>query len=215
MTDARTLRLSRENSRAAMRFVMGPVPEDPSFQPDAEGWNAIREPDPVRMQIIALPVMIATGFLAFAAIAYGTEIPWENVLDHLLAAFLIMIPIHELMHALAAPSFGTTRKTVVGFWPSRLLFYAHHDGELSRRRFMVILLLPTLALTVLPLLACVLLRWDAPFVAAIAAANVIGASGDLVGLAILLTQIPRRAVVRNKGWRTYWKNVAAVRQATA
>jgi len=188
-----------------MRFIHGPVPEDPQFQPIEEGWSAIREPNPVTMQIFALPVMVAAGVLTWAAIRYGTVVDARAFLTWFLPAFVVMIPIHELIHAFANPSFGMTTRTYVGVWPSKMLFYAHYEGELPRGRFLFVLIAPTLVLTVLPLLLLAAFRLDVPFLAAMAFANALGAAGDLLGIGILLSQIPRGALVRNKGWRSYWR----------
>ncbi|HYH09953.1 MAG TPA: DUF3267 domain-containing protein [Thermoanaerobaculia bacterium] len=188
-----------------MRFVHGAVPEDPDFHPEEEGWNAIREPDPIQMQIVALPVMLATAALLFVVIAKGTDVVWRDVAKYIGPAFVLMIPIHELIHAFANPRFGLTPRTYVGVWPSRLLFYAHYEGELPRERFLGILIAPTLVLTVLPLLLCLVFRWNSSPLAALALANGLGAAGDLLGMIIVLRQIPRGTLVRNKGWRTYWR----------
>ncbi|HYR29298.1 MAG TPA: DUF3267 domain-containing protein [Thermoanaerobaculia bacterium] len=188
-----------------MRFIHGPVPEDPQFQPLEEGWNAIREPDPVRMQFVALPVMAAAGVLVWAAVRYGTVIQPQAMMKWFLPAFVVMIPIHELIHAFASPAFGMSARTFVGVWPSKLLFYAHYEGELPRQRFLFVLAAPTLVLTVIPLLLAAALRLDAPFLATIAFTNALGAAGDLLGIGIVLRQIPRGALVRNKGWRSYWR----------
>jgi hypothetical protein len=32
-----------------------------------------------------------------------------------------------------------------------------------------------------------------------------GASGDIIGMFLIGLQIPRSAVVRNRGWQSYWK----------
>jgi len=188
-----------------MKFVRGAIPEDPQFEPIEEGWNAIREPDPVWMQVYAIPIFVVTGALLFGAIVLATPISWRAVMNWLLPAFLLMIPLHELIHALANPRFGMTPRTLVGVWPSRLLFYAHYEGELSRNRFLAILAAPLIVLTILPLLLCIVTQWNAPMLAAIALANGLGAAGDLLGFGLVLAQIPRRAMVRNKGWRSYWK----------
>lgn len=181
------------------------MPEDPQFHPLEEGWSAIREPDPVRMQIYALPVMLAAGALAWAAITYGTVVQWRAVMNWFAVAFILMIPIHELIHAFASPGLGMTARTYVGVWPSKLLFYAHYEGELSRERFLLVLAAPTLALTVVPLLLATTLRLGAPFLVAMAFANAVGAAGDLLGIGVILYQIPRGSLVRNKGWRSYWR----------
>jgi hypothetical protein len=191
-----------------MRFVTGPIPEAPDFHPSEEGWNAIREPSPVWIQVLAIPVMALTGVALFAVIRYGTPTASKDVFARIGPMFLLMIPVHELIHALANPRFGFTPRTAVGVWPSHLLFYAHYDGELPRGRFLAILVAPTVVLTVFPLLVCIAFRFDAPGVAALAVANGLGAAGDLLGVGFVLAQIPRGAVIRNQGWRSYWKPVS-------
>lgn len=193
-----------------MRFITGPIPDAPDFHPLEEGWNAIREPDPFWIQILAIPVMAVTAVALFAVIETGTATASKDVFRFVGPMFLLMIPIHELIHAFANPRFGFTSRTAVGVWPSHLLFYAHYDGELPRDRFLAILVAPTVVLTVLPLLVCVAFRLDAPAVAALAVANGIGAAGDLLGVGFVLAQIPRGTVIRNKEWRSYWKPVSVL-----
>lgn len=192
-----------------MRFIRGPLPEDAAFQPEEEGWKAIREPGPVAMQFIAIPVIIVVGFLLLQVITLATPIEWRDIAPRILPAFLLMIPVHELIHALVQPSFGMTPRTYIGVWPSHLLFYAYYDGELSRGRFAAILIAPTVVLTIIPLLLCVTLQWNSPALAALAVANGIGAAGDLIGVFIVLTRIPAGVLVRNKGWRSYWRRAEA------
>jgi hypothetical protein len=197
-----------------MRFIRGPIPEEHDFQPAEQGWNSIREPDPVMMQVIAVPIMLVTAALLFVVVTLGTVVPWRDVLGRFVLAFLFIIPVHELIHAFASPGFGMSRRTLVGFWPSKLLFYAHYGGELPRQQFLAILIAPIALLTVLPLLLCVLFEWNTPTVVAAACANGIGAAGDILGIAIVLRQIPRGSIVRNKGWRSYWKTGSEPEQSS-
>lgn len=188
-----------------MRFIRGPIPEEHDFQPTEQGWNSIREPDPVWMQVFAVPIILVTAALLFVVITLGMVVAWRDVLGRFVLAYVFMIPVHELIHAFVTPAFGMSRRTLVGFWPSRLLFYTHYDGELPRQRLLAILVAPIVLLTVLPLLLCAIFDWNAPTAVAVACANGIGAAGDILGIAIVLTRIPRGAIVRNKGWRSYWK----------
>mgnify|MGYP003578868581 CR=1 FL=1 len=95
------------------------------------------------MQFIALGPMMVVGALVFLTIPYATVINLSNALLWFLPAFFRMIPIHELIHAFASPSFGTSDGTLPGIWPSRLLFYAHYEGEIARERFLGVLAAPT------------------------------------------------------------------------
>ena len=191
-----------------MKFVLGPIPDDQAFQPEAEGWRPLKEPDPILLNVLAIPVAAVTMLLLILFIRFFTPMKLEEVLRPFLVAFLIIIPIHEFVHAFLTPRMGLTRETVIGFWPARILFYAFYLGELSRERFLIVLLGPALVITVLPLAVIAALQINAPILASAAVANGLGAAGDLVGLFVLGWQIPRGAVVKNKGWRSYWRREA-------
>ncbi len=178
-----------------MKFVLGPIPEDPTFDPDAFGWRSLKEPDPVALNFIALPVAGVMLGILLLFIRWFTTMRTGEVMGPLLIAFVVIIPIHESVHALLTPRFGTTSKTLLGCWPARILFYAYYEGEISRARFIVVLIGPTVMITVVPLLTIALFSLNAPWIASAAVANGIGSAGDLVGLFVMLSQIPRHAVV--------------------
>jgi hypothetical protein len=56
-----------------------------------------------------------------------------------LPSLMALVVVHELIHAMVHPHGGKSDTTILGLWPSRLLFYAHYDGELTRYRFIAIL----------------------------------------------------------------------------
>lgn len=188
-----------------MRFNVGAVPEAADFDPESEGWRSIREPDPVTMQYVAIPVLLVTAAIMTFVIATATPVRAIDAWTPLLLVFFPVVVVHELIHALVHPGNGRHEETIVGVWPSRLLFYAHYDAALTRERFLLILAAPFFILTVVPLAILVIARLDSPLLAAFAVANGVGACGDLLGIILVAFQIPRRALVRNKGWRSYWK----------
>ena len=100
---------------------------------------------------------------------------------------------------------GAEPFTVLGCWPSRLAFYAHYTGELSRNRFLAILLLPTLVISGAPLLLAIIVQSSSGWLAFVSIFNAAAACGDLFGAGVVLAQIPSTAKVRNQGWTTYWK----------
>ena len=127
-----------------MRFHLGAVPARDGFEPEQEGWSAMREPDPGVLQMIAIPVMVvavgAVGGLlrAGAALDLGAFTPLR-----LLAVLVLLVPVHELAHAAVHPGAGLSDRTVVGFWPARLVFFAHYEGSMSRNRFLAVFAAPT------------------------------------------------------------------------
>jgi hypothetical protein len=82
---------------------------------------------------------------------------------------------------------------------------------MSRNRFLLVALAPYLILGLLPLGLLALpgaALWSSGTVLILAVVSLLGsvlACGDMVGVILLLFQIPSAAIVRNKGWHTYWK----------
>jgi hypothetical protein len=160
------------------------------------------------MQLFAFPLGVAACVVVAAAWFFLTPIP-ELKFDSpgfLLGAFLIIIPIHELIHAMVHPGSGGTADSILGFWPSRLLFYAHYMGELTRTRFIAILLMPLLIISFLPLVICAITGYTSALLVFSSVINAFFACGDIFAIGLLLFQIPARARVRNQGWRTYWRD---------
>jgi len=192
-----------------MRFHLGGIPESQDFTPD-ESWKPLREPNPWVMQLFAIPL----GFAAFIAVGalwiYATPLTGvffesADFLGLALAPLVPLIVVHELIHALVHPQSGKSIRSILGFWPSRLLFYAHYDGELTRNRFVAILAMPTVVITFLPLIVAIVTSRSNGMVAWISTWNIFFACGDILGIFLILFQIPNRAVCRNQRWRTYWK----------
>jgi hypothetical protein len=196
-----------------MRFHLGAIPED--FEPDGS-WRPIHEPNPIVMQFFAVP--IGLGVALFVGYCWH----WLGVLTTvhfraghaafflvaLLLSFPALIIVHELLHAVVHPRCGRSPATIIGAWPSRGLFYAHYCGPLTRDRFLAVFAMPFLIITVLPILVSA--TGLLPPRLAMAAAwfstwNALFACADYLGIALVLLQIPRAAIVQNRGWRTYWK----------
>lgn len=191
-----------------MRFQFGPVPSSPDFVPD-EQWKSLREPSPWLAQLLGLPVGIVAagviGLLWFTVTPLGRISGEPNPLL-LLASLCGVAIVHELLHAAVTPAAGLSSRTIIGFWPSRLAFYAHYDGELSRTRFIAIMLMPFLVISVLPLVIAAIVQCTTFWLAFISTLNALFACVDLLGTGFVLAQIPANATIRNQGWRTYWRS---------
>lgn len=204
-----------------MRFHYGAVPEDPDFQPEAEGWRPIREPGPLTLQLLALPaaailLVISVGLLnlVFSGEFFKVQpLPTTNPLPLwlLLSVLILLIPVHELLHAVVHPGWGLSSNSVIGLWLSRALFYAHYEGPMSRNRFLLVFAMPYVVLSLLPIPImsfAAVFGWSITTVLVLSFLSIVAAvfaCGDLVGFLLILLQVPASAVVRNKGWKTYWK----------
>ncbi len=197
-----------------MKFHFGAIPED-DFEPD-DSWRALREPGPLLMQLFAFPIAIA--LLAIFAFLWKRFVAMEPLpirQEHsmlfglaAIASFPLLIIVHELFHAAAHPGYGRHPATIIGAWPVKLMFYAHYCGELKRNQFLLIFAMPFLAISVLPLVIAAVGILPPPL-ASVAAWfsiwNGLFACGDVFCFFLVLSQIPPNAIVRNKGWYTFWK----------
>lgn len=190
-----------------MRFRLGPIPDDESFEPDVDEWQSLTEPGPVQAQIMAIPIMVvsfAVVYVLLSRMARFSLLSEPPLL--LLVVFVPLIVLHELCHAFFHPGRGWSARSVLGFWPTMLVFYAQYLGPLPRNRFIVVLLAPFVVLTVGPVMAGCLMGQIPWWAGAAALLNAAASCVDLLGFLILL-RIPPESIVRNKGWKSYWKTL--------
>ena len=119
--------------------------------------------------------------------------------------FVLLIPIHEIIHALAHPGLGFSSRTILGVWPKKFLFYAHYMEEISRNRLILIMLMPFITLSILPLALHVVYPFESRIMSLASVMNALVSCGDLVGVMIILSQLKSTAVLKNQGYRTWWR----------
>lgn len=190
-----------------MRFALGKIPDNLDFKPEEQGWRSIREPPVWLVQILAVPSALALALLLGLAwkqvhIVGGSRPP----LIGMLALLLPIFAVHELAHVALHPGCGSRRETIVGLWPSRLMFYAHYDGMLTRGRFVTILLAPFCLLSLLPLAIALVIGYAPFMIFFVTFLNGIGCCADVLGVFVILSLVPRGALTRNKSWRTYYRD---------
>lgn len=189
-----------------MTLLWGPPSEDPDFHPEADGWNLFREPDPRVSPLVELPVSLGLGAGSFWLIRefHG----FAGMPGNLLAAIpllILAVIVHELVHALGHPGWGWGRQTRFGVWVSRLAFYSRYEGALPRNRRLLITVLPALGLSCTPVAILILCRWSWWPLSLLAVGNALFSARDLLNAAIILRQAPAGAILRDHGWKTYWK----------
>jgi hypothetical protein len=209
-----------------MRFHYGAIPEEAEFDPQAKGWASIREPGPLLLNVLGVPAALLMAVIAIGLVSLarkgGPQAIWRFAegdpttvpILPILAVIFLSIPLHELLHVFAHPHFGLSSDSVLGFWLSRGLFYAHFEGEMSRNRFLVVFAMPFLVLSLLPVVVIALIGESTSsmlpgYLVIVALVNSVLAAGDALGFVLMISQIPGTAVVRNKGWRSFWKHKAA------
>jgi len=197
-----------------MNVHLGPIPDNPDFRPQDGRWQSLKEPSPWVAQLCAFPLAVAV-FLGLM-VAWRIVIPSgffvekvQQAMFLILPALLVAIPVHEAIHGMCHPYGGRSEATVFGFWPRKLLFYAHYDDEMSRNRFLLVLTAPFVVLTLGPLLISAAFSWIQPFLISLSFANGVAASLDILGFALIGVQLPSSARLRNKGYRTWWRDATA------
>src|SRR5690606_36440679 len=157
--------LLRDHGAARTRRHPGPVmrwhrqngiPDNPDFEPTAEdGWTALPEPPPEKLQIQALvPLALTLPVFALAwlwllrhgARDFGPVGAWAGLL-----VVLPLVVVHEGIHLLLHPGHGRSSQSVLGGSSKHGIIYALYFGEMSRARYVVVLLGPFVVLSVLPL----------------------------------------------------------------
>lgn len=206
-----------------MRFVVGPPPDSPDFAPEQEGWNRVRQPTP--WTVVVLGSLIGLPLAAILAIAWsamaqnvasitfnaGTS-EWSSrfalpliFLIAPLVFFGLLLLVHELVHLLACPGCGLTRQSILGIWPRKLMPYADHQGPVACWRFVIIALAPFVVLSLGPLVISLLIGATSLFWVLLSTFNAATCGGDAVLCWTVVSQVPLRAVVRNKGWDAWWR----------
>lgn len=188
-----------------MRIVIGRPPPG-KWDPDSEGWTRVREPGPWIGQILSLPFGLVALWMAWTSGCSRAVASFEALSPDQLPALMIpLIVAHELVHALVPPEGCARRATIFGVWPSRLLFYVHHDGIGSKGNLLLRLVAPFVALTILPIVCLAAFGVSNPRLALFTLVNAAGSSMDLLGFFVILLGVPSGASVRNHGWPTYWR----------
>ena|GEM_PF-6577884 len=71
--------------------------------------------------------------------------------------------------------------------------------------FVAILIMPLVVISIVPLLVAAVAQASSGWIAFISAFDALLACVDILGAGMVLLQIPATAIIRNQGWRTYWR----------
>lgn len=188
-----------------MKFILNEFPDDKNFDPK-KGWTALKESTNMWVvQIQSLPILLLMLFsveVLFEIVNIDFSV---NFLEMGLA-FLIFMPIHELIHAICFPEGMDSENLYFGFSVKGLVFFAAYIGEMERNRFILTLCSPFVIITVVGFLILSIIGSNS-LIEHIIMMNAIGSSMDIFNVIKIIRQIPRNAVVKNKRVRTFWKEV--------
>jgi len=194
-----------------MIFKLGPLPESPEFTPD-NSWTLLREPSLWGFQLRAIPIALITTVVLAGLWIILTPV-WRVIgtltfplpISAFIACLLGVVVIHELIHASIHPKIGISDKTVIGFWPSRMFVYTIYVGELTKNRCLAILIMPFTVISIVPLAFATITQTASFWVAYISILNGLLACGDILAAVMTMRHFPNGAIIRTKGWLTFWK----------
>ncbi len=192
-----------------MIFILGAPPEDTQLAPKKDGWSTVGGPDPIKFLLISLSIGVFVG-LSIVSVFWllGAEVSpltrYENI-PLGLAVLIALLPFHELSHVLCFPHFGLSKRTTVGFWPKKLAAYVHYRGSLSRIRYILIALSPLAILSVIPLIITLFKPDSSVLILAVSYINGLASGADILGVLLVLGQVPSNGMIRISGSRGYWR----------
>ena len=206
-----------------MRFALGSPTEDTQAPPEGEEWRRIRSPSsrlgyllaglvgflfPSLLFVWLIVVSVASAGRPGGGAAVATTTPWGVVV----AALLLYVPLHELLHAIWHPGLGLSARTVMVVWPRRLRFGVYYGGCMSRGRWLAMRMAPLVGLSVLPVGLLTLFHyvpaafaWEV-FLQVLMLVNGIGSGGDVVAVVWVLYQVPRGSQICFFGGKAYWRS---------
>jgi hypothetical protein len=214
-----------------MRVHLGNIPEITGSDPEAQGLHVIRSPSSSLSHLLAsltglfLLVMPITGLcLVLSTFAipnpdldpnYVPPVAWG-------AAFLAMlsfIPLHELLHLIWHPRFGTSDQSILVIWPSRLQFGVYYEGCMSRTRWLLMRIAPFVFLSIFPAVFIAIFQYVAfshitkTFIEVVMVLNTVGSGADVAAIFLVLSQVPHSASLRFREGKAYWQQATAVSTA--
>jgi len=128
----------------------------------------------------AYPIgVVAAGMVSILWLAI-TPFQFQDVtstmsLRGFLVSFAGMVVVHELIHLVVHPMSGRSPHSIVGAGGPTAGVYAHYAGEMTRNRFVAILLMPLVIISFVPLLVAAVAQVSPGWIAFISAFNAFGA----------------------------------------
>lgn len=181
-----------------MKFILGLPSYDPDFEKSNTDWTKLNSING------AIPIGIILGlFLAFMLELvikhFSLCSDFDFVVVRKLYLFIIIIPVHEMLHLAFFPSI---KNSTVGIALKKGVFYVTTQDCFTKTRFLTILLLPLILLTIIPFISLFFLKSD--FLANFALLNLIGSGVDIVTFFHIL-KLPAKYLLRFNGTELYFK----------
>ncbi|MFC3882378.1 DUF3267 domain-containing protein [Bacillus songklensis] len=117
--------------------------------------------------------------------------------------FILLLIVHELLHLLFIPNFSQSKNTFIGL----TLFggYVYTEDELSKSRYIMITIAPFVIISIIMPITLAAFGLLTPLMKFLILVNSMASSVDILNFLLILFQIPRNAIIKSNGTKTYWK----------
>lgn len=179
------------------------------------GWIPLREPKNLAVAILlSIPLMGVTGLISVGMIGVFSAISFEEfgltpgsfsvtINLGIVLIMVLLVVLHELLHLILLPNFLRSEKTFVGI--NLLGGFVITEEEIARSRYILITVAPFILISIaLPVILGVF-GLLTPAVKFLIILNAMASSVDMLNLLLVIGQVPKNAILRNNGPRTYWK----------
>ena len=158
--------------------------------------------------LISLPIFIIMLSLAIVTIRIN-HIKFSYDILHLAISSILLFPllyVHEIIHALTFP---IKEKKDIYSKPQEMALFVYSNALVSKKRFILICLMPALILGILPYTIGIVFINIIPSkflidILYISIAMFMGGIGDFTNVYNTLKQVPKNAKVFNYGYHSYW-----------
>lgn len=204
-----------------MKYIKQLPPADPQRETllREEGWIGLREPDtPGKILLFSFPLMGVSALITGAWLLYlqpsllqGLALEDGFALSFTLGPGTLFpllgmgafFALHEFLHGAAIPRRPGRSRTYWGITPLGL--FVATEEILTKARYLLISLLPFLLLSILLPLLLTFTQLLNPYLAFLILLNAMGSCADLLGVLLILFQVPRGALLQNVGPKTFYK----------
>lgn len=189
-----------------MKFIWNRLPDDQNFDPENlhTDWTPLKESTNMWIvQLQAIPFMILNIIIVNVVMDF-LGISFNSELKYILISFIILIPIHEIVHALFFPEKLSSENVYLGFLLKGLVFFAAYNGEIKRKQFIKVLISPFIIISAIGFIILSFIG-DNNLIKHIVFFNALSSCGDCLFVCKVLRQVPKNSAIRNKGIRTYWR----------
>ena len=158
--------------------------------------------------LLSLPIFLVMLVLAIVMIRIN-HIKFSYDILHLAISSMLLLPllyVHEIIHALTFP---IKEKKDIYSKPQEMALFVYSNALVSKKRFILICLMPALILGILPYTIGIVFINIIPSkflidILYISIAMFMGGIGDFTNVYNTLKQVPKNAKVFNYGYHSYW-----------